>query len=231
MVTRLPELQTRQLVTVFGEFAIPVHVYGARPGQKIELRPTEQRLALPESEISYLLQDWDQLLGMEQAFGVVKQTLQTILGLNQPVDTLERGNRQMAEAAPTFRESQPFPDPKQEGKLLVVTEDNKGVPMVRPVDERGRWWADLSPVSGPTLGPFAKRGQALDAKARWLRCWMSGAGLRGSLYSLKGVEHAGCAIRHRGNHSTLPDRGSGSGLCGSRPGSRTGKEEGICYGE
>ena len=134
VVNRLPELQTRRLVTVFGEFAIPCHVYGTRPGQKIELRPTDQRLQLPESDISYLLQDWDQLLGMEQAFGVVNQTLQTILGLNQPVDTLERGNRQMAEAAPAFRESQPVPDPKQEGELLVVTEDNKGVPMVRPVD-------------------------------------------------------------------------------------------------
>jgi hypothetical protein len=46
-------------------------------------------------------------------------------------------------------------------------------------DERGRWWADLSPVSGPTLGPFAKRGQALDAEVEWLRCWMSSAGVTG----------------------------------------------------
>jgi hypothetical protein len=38
----------------------------------------------------------------------------------------------MAEAAPAFRESQPAPQPKEEGELLVVTEDNKGVPMVRP---------------------------------------------------------------------------------------------------
>jgi hypothetical protein len=134
VVTRLPEPQTRRLVTVFGEFAIPCHVYGTRPGQKIELRPTDQRLALPEGDVSYLLQDWGQLLGMEQAFGVVNQTLQTILGLKQPVDTLERGNRQMAEAAPAFRDSQPAPDPKEEGEFMVVTEDNKGVPMVRPVD-------------------------------------------------------------------------------------------------
>jgi hypothetical protein len=134
VLTRLPPPQPRRLVTVFGEFEVPRHVYGTRPGQKIELRPTDQRLQLPESEVSYLLQDWDQLLGMEQAFGVVSQTLQTVLGLNQPVDTLERGNRQMAEAAPAFRDSQLAPDPKQEGELLVVTEDNKGVPMVRPVD-------------------------------------------------------------------------------------------------
>jgi len=38
----------------------------------------------------------------------------------------------MAEAAPVFRELQPAPQPKDEGELLVVTEDNKGIPMVRP---------------------------------------------------------------------------------------------------
>ena len=30
------------------------------------------------------------------------------------------------------------------------------------------WAADLSPVGGPTLGPFAKRQQALDAEVDWL---------------------------------------------------------------
>jgi len=35
-------------------------------------------------------------------------------------------------------------------------------------DEAGQWFADLSPVSGPTLGPFHRRSQALEAEARWL---------------------------------------------------------------
>jgi hypothetical protein len=35
-------------------------------------------------------------------------------------------------------------------------------------DEQGRWWADLSPVDGPALGPFALRSQALEAEDRWL---------------------------------------------------------------
>ena len=35
-------------------------------------------------------------------------------------------------------------------------------------DEQGRWWADLSPVDGPRLGPFALRSQALTAEAKWL---------------------------------------------------------------
>ena len=36
-------------------------------------------------------------------------------------------------------------------------------------DEDGKWWADLSPVGGPKLGPFARRSEALDTEVAWLR--------------------------------------------------------------
>lgn len=35
-------------------------------------------------------------------------------------------------------------------------------------DARGQWWADLSPVDGPRLGPFPVRSAALSAEAAWL---------------------------------------------------------------
>ena len=35
-------------------------------------------------------------------------------------------------------------------------------------DTQGRWWADLSPVHGPRLGPFPTRSAALDAERSWL---------------------------------------------------------------
>ena len=35
-------------------------------------------------------------------------------------------------------------------------------------DAVGRWWADLSPVAGPRLGPYASRSAALEAESRWL---------------------------------------------------------------
>jgi hypothetical protein len=39
--------------------------------------------------------------------------------------------------------------------------------------EGQRWFADLSPVSGPRLGPFARRSQALEAEEEWLhRYWL-----------------------------------------------------------
>jgi hypothetical protein len=36
-------------------------------------------------------------------------------------------------------------------------------------DEHGQWWADLSPVAGPKLGPFTRRSEALRTEVAWLR--------------------------------------------------------------
>ena len=36
-------------------------------------------------------------------------------------------------------------------------------------DSSGRWIADLTPVNGPSLGPFDKRTDALAAEVQWLR--------------------------------------------------------------
>jgi hypothetical protein len=35
-------------------------------------------------------------------------------------------------------------------------------------DEQGRWWADMSPMGGPVLGPYIRRSEALRAEYDWL---------------------------------------------------------------
>jgi hypothetical protein len=41
-------------------------------------------------------------------------------------------------------------------------------------DTQGRWLADLGPVGGPVLGPFAHRSEALDAERAWLEThWLT----------------------------------------------------------
>jgi len=132
---RLENQHPRFYQSIFGEFQLERTVYGSREGQKIEAVPLDARLQLPESVYSYVLQDWSQALGVEHAFARGAETLQRILCLIVPVDSMERMNRQMAESVTDFRESMPAPTAQDEGKILVVTADNKGVPMRRPAKE------------------------------------------------------------------------------------------------
>ena len=45
--------------------------------------------------------------------------------------------------------------------------DIKRASHVEP-DSSGGWWSDLSPVGGPSCGPFGKRSDALEAEKVWL---------------------------------------------------------------
>ena len=98
--------------------------------------PLDARLELPESEYSYVLQDWAGALCVEHAFARTAETLQTILGLSLPVDSLERMSRKMAESVEGFRTSLEKPPAGEEGEILVATADGKGIPMRRPADQR-----------------------------------------------------------------------------------------------
>lgn len=54
------------------------------------------------------------------------------------------------------------------GRLTIIRGSH-----VEP-DSEGRWVADLSPVGGPGLGPFARRSDALQAEINWLeQHWLS----------------------------------------------------------
>ena len=35
-------------------------------------------------------------------------------------------------------------------------------------DQNGFWWADLTPVNGPRLGPYQMRSKAIAAEIAWL---------------------------------------------------------------
>lgn len=83
---RLPGEHVRPYLSIFGAFELRRAVYGTRLGQRIELVPLDQRLQLPESKFSYLLQDWDQRLAVENPYAEVNRTLGTILGFSQSVD-------------------------------------------------------------------------------------------------------------------------------------------------
>ena len=70
-------------------------------------------------------------------------------------------------------------DCRLDGSLQFVWSDDlsalvgEGQASIRRVsdvepDAHGRWWADLGRVGGPVLGPFSKRGAAVEAELEWL---------------------------------------------------------------
>lgn len=136
VVRRLDDPHLRRYVTIFGEFAISRRAYGTREGQAIAFVPLDARLNLPEGETSYLLQDWDQELGVQDAWRHVSRWFRKTFAVTVSVDTLERTNRKMAADVAAFRDEQPAPEPEDEGEILVATADHKGVPMRRPAEER-----------------------------------------------------------------------------------------------
>jgi hypothetical protein len=131
-VRRLPERHDRRYVSIFGELTIARVAYGTREGQKIEHVPLDKRLGLPESDFSYVLEDWSQRLCLKESFAEAAGSLEMLLGLRLGTRALEVMNRAVAQYAPVFQGSLEVPPPEEEGPLLVVTADGKGVPMRRP---------------------------------------------------------------------------------------------------
>lgn len=135
---RLDEVHDRRFVTVFGELTICRTVYGTRETQKHELVPLDARLGLPDSEFSPLLEDWAQFMCVESAYGKSQSQLERILGFRLTVRSLEQMNKRMGSAVESFRETESIPPKDEEGSILVVTADGKGVPMRRnPSDDPG----------------------------------------------------------------------------------------------
>jgi hypothetical protein len=143
VLRRLESTHDRRYVSVFGELAIPRYVYGTRETQKHEVVPTDALLGLPEGDFSNLLQDWDQAFCVQGSYEQSRRTVERVLGIGQSVRSLEQMNRSMAGSVEAFRQSQPTPRAKEEGSILVLTADGKGVPMRRdaqadPPAVRGR---------------------------------------------------------------------------------------------
>ena len=131
---RLPTNHDRRYLSIFGELTITRVVYGSREGQKIQRVPLDERLGLPESSFSYVLEDWSQRLCLKESFAEARNSLEMLLGLRLGSRTLEPLNQTVAAHATPFRATIETPPAEEEGPLLVVTADGKGVPMRRPAE-------------------------------------------------------------------------------------------------
>ena len=138
ILKRLDRLHAKPYMSVFGALP-PIEriVYGTRETQKHEVIPLDARLGLPESEYSYLLQQWSQSFCVKGSYKDAQSDLEQILRLRPSIRVLEDMNVSMSKDVEGFRSSQPSPSRDQEGEILVVTGDCKGVRIRgnRPPDE------------------------------------------------------------------------------------------------
>jgi hypothetical protein len=125
---KLDEMRSRPYLSIFGEITITRACYG--PG-RVEAAPLDARLHLPRRQYSYLLQQWLGAFVIDDAHAEAIKKLETILGLGLSVKASEDLNREQAGDVEPFQNHLATPEPTQEGPILVVTADCKGVPLVR----------------------------------------------------------------------------------------------------
>ena len=136
ILKRLPEVVCDRYFSAFGPIVVEQRGYATRATQKIELKPLAVKLALPESGYSYVLQRWDGILSVNNAYAEVSNQLEELLGIRQSPRSLTGIAANMAAHARQFQATQQKPSPQSEGELLVVTSDCKGVPMRQHPDEK-----------------------------------------------------------------------------------------------
>jgi hypothetical protein len=132
--------ERRRYLSIFGELEVPRYVYSAGKKKAIEYAPLDARLGLPAGEISYVLEDYQERLCAKSPFAKGVEDLKAILGTGVSVATAEHMNQQMAGFAQGYHLSalteEQTPVPAEEGELLVVAADGKGVPMRRTLKQR-----------------------------------------------------------------------------------------------
>lgn len=137
--------------SVFGEFELIRRVYAVREGQRHECIPLDAQLQLPQSTLSYLLQDWSQALAVEMPYQQAQSVLERILDVKISVSKQERVNVAMSADVSGYLETIPA-QPAQDGEFVVISGDGKGVPIRKP------------PSSARILTHDNKRGPKPDRK-------------------------------------------------------------------
>ena len=154
---RLEQSHGRPYLSIFGEVTIERTCYGQ---DRVEAAPLDAQLHLPQRQYSYLLQQWLGSFVVDDAHAEAIRKLETILGLEITVRASEDLNREQASDVEVFQDRLPVPDAAEEGPLLVVTADCKGVPLVRSA-AAGR--GDRHPL--PTLAnPRRGKGEKANKK-------------------------------------------------------------------
>jgi len=94
-------------------------------------RPVDERLGISGDRYSPLLQEYSMLFCCEQAFHGAVDAFERVFRHRLSTDTLEKISQRMRAAADEFLHKRAAPPTSEEGSILVVTADGKGVPLVK----------------------------------------------------------------------------------------------------
>jgi hypothetical protein len=128
VLPRLDRPRRRPYLSIFGELEIERIGYGH---DRLDAAPLDARLHLPRRQYSYLFQQWLGTFVVDDAHAEAIKKLETILGLEISVKASEDLNREQGGDVEPFQNHLPTPEAMEEGPILVVTADCKGVPLVR----------------------------------------------------------------------------------------------------
>jgi hypothetical protein len=128
VLPRLDQPRRRSYLSIFGGVEIERIGYGH---DRLEAAPLDARLHLPRRQYSYLFQQWLGVFVVDDAHAEAIKKLGTIFGLEIAVKASEDLNREQGSDVEPFQNHLATPDATEEGPILVVTADCKGVPLVR----------------------------------------------------------------------------------------------------
>jgi len=142
----------KQYFSVFGKITFR-RGYFRRAGYD-GICPVDAELHLPERCYSYLLVDWANYCATDESFDESNRVIERILGISISKSAAETMARENASHVQQFYEQKLPPGKEQEGSILVVEGDGKGIPM-----------RSQGPQSPPQtrLGKGEKRGKKKEA--------------------------------------------------------------------
>jgi hypothetical protein len=163
VLPRRAEPRSRTYLSVFGEVSIERVGYGE---DRLDAAPLDARLHLPRRQCSYLLQRWLGAFVIDDAHAEAIRELRMILGLTIPVKASGDLNREQAGDVEAFQDHLPVPEPSQEGSLVVVTADCKGVPLIRSALAAAESEVEEAQGTATSSEPHHRRGEGEKANKK-----------------------------------------------------------------
>lgn len=127
VVRKRHSIKTRVYYSIFGKITISRWYYWARGVSSA--CPLDVMLNFPQDCYSYLLQEWGILLGVQGAWDKVTNILKNMLQVDLWNSSLARIAERTSRDVESFYDAHMLQVSEEEGELLVVTVDGKGVPI------------------------------------------------------------------------------------------------------